>query len=404
MTKKYSSIQQHEPLRVPTGWGDQEKRFIVQLEEILDDLYRRFNRIKLSDLGSELKTTVLSASDGVKQHELMISATNEMLFILATDQESTQTQVTQTAQQLQAVAQNQEGLQTTVTQTAQQLQTVVSDQRSLQTKFEQTTESFTFMIEEVVELAENPKKLQNTYVKIDTKGINMTGGEINVTAGASVKIKAGGTFELESENFNVTPEGRVSMIDAVVSGNLSQNGFGVLTQEHLIISSTEPVSKPNRVWVKPVAVTAITYLYNIPRQEGFENYVTQHSLTAQSVPVAAQAEQYTYTLRIPYTVVGTVNYERTITVMLVGENGATVSMTGALSSVNGFTGVIELQATTAAWLGESANIKFTITLDCPPASNVYMYHKITPGAVQLICTAKTGNASGWASAEVYVFQ
>ena len=267
MTKKYSSIQQHEPLRVPTGWGDQEKRFIVQLEEILDDLYRRFNRIKLSDLGSELKTTVLSASDGVKQHELMISATNEMLFILATDQESTQTQVTQTAQQL---------------------QTVVSDQRSLQTKFEQTTESFTFMIEEVVELAENPKKLQNTYVKIDTKGINMTGGEINVTAGASVKIKAGGTFELESENFNVTPEGRVSMSEAVVSGNLSQNGYSVLTQEHLIISSTEPVSKPNRVWVKPVAVTAITYLYNIPRQEGFENYVTQHSLAAQSVPAAAQ--------------------------------------------------------------------------------------------------------------------
>lgn len=55
---KYTTIQQHEPLRVPEGWGTQEKRFIAQLEELLDDLYRRFNRLKISDLGDELRTII----------------------------------------------------------------------------------------------------------------------------------------------------------------------------------------------------------------------------------------------------------------------------------------------------------------------------------------------------------
>lgn len=59
---KYSTIQQHEPLRVPSGWGASEKRFIAQLEEIFDDLYRRFNRLKMSDLGQELQNTIKGSS------------------------------------------------------------------------------------------------------------------------------------------------------------------------------------------------------------------------------------------------------------------------------------------------------------------------------------------------------
>lgn len=54
----YSTIHQHEPLRAPASWGENEKRLIAQLEEILDDLYSRFNRIKTSDLGQDLQTTI----------------------------------------------------------------------------------------------------------------------------------------------------------------------------------------------------------------------------------------------------------------------------------------------------------------------------------------------------------
>ena len=64
--EKYNTIQQHEPLRVPESWTGQERRFVSQLEEILDDLYRRFGRIRLNDLNKELKGTVISSSEGIQ--------------------------------------------------------------------------------------------------------------------------------------------------------------------------------------------------------------------------------------------------------------------------------------------------------------------------------------------------
>ena len=33
--------RQHEPLRIPEGWGGQNRALIVQLERILDDIYAR---------------------------------------------------------------------------------------------------------------------------------------------------------------------------------------------------------------------------------------------------------------------------------------------------------------------------------------------------------------------------
>lgn len=66
MSSKYSTIQQHEPLRVPEGWGAKEKRFVAQLEEILDDLYRRFGRLKMSDLGSALQKRIIEAEDEIQ--------------------------------------------------------------------------------------------------------------------------------------------------------------------------------------------------------------------------------------------------------------------------------------------------------------------------------------------------
>ena len=65
MSSNYSTIQQHEPLRVPSNWSTQERKVIAQLEEILDDIYSRFNRLKMSDLGKELRSTIVSTYEGV---------------------------------------------------------------------------------------------------------------------------------------------------------------------------------------------------------------------------------------------------------------------------------------------------------------------------------------------------
>ena len=65
MSSEYSTIQQHEPLRTPANWGAQEKKFVAQLEEILDDIYKRFGRIKESDLGSSLRKSISKSTEGV---------------------------------------------------------------------------------------------------------------------------------------------------------------------------------------------------------------------------------------------------------------------------------------------------------------------------------------------------
>lgn len=46
----YSTIQQHEPIRVPASWAGEERRFVAQLEEVFDDLYRRFGRLGTKDI------------------------------------------------------------------------------------------------------------------------------------------------------------------------------------------------------------------------------------------------------------------------------------------------------------------------------------------------------------------
>lgn len=58
MEDKYSTIQQHQPLRVPVRWDKQEKAFVVQLEEILDDIYRRFGRLRLEDMSKAFRKRI----------------------------------------------------------------------------------------------------------------------------------------------------------------------------------------------------------------------------------------------------------------------------------------------------------------------------------------------------------
>ena len=46
---------QHPPLRKPKNWKDEEAALIVQLERLLDDIYRQLGQIKerLKELESE---------------------------------------------------------------------------------------------------------------------------------------------------------------------------------------------------------------------------------------------------------------------------------------------------------------------------------------------------------------
>jgi len=75
----YTTVRGREPLRIPQGWKDQDRALIIQLERILDDIYRRFDKSDIEalqarmtaaeeDIG-ELDTAVGNAEDDIDSLE-----------------------------------------------------------------------------------------------------------------------------------------------------------------------------------------------------------------------------------------------------------------------------------------------------------------------------------------------
>lgn len=53
MAKKF--VKQHEPIRVPRGWTEQERGLVIQLNRILDEVYALIGTIqqKIEELQPE---------------------------------------------------------------------------------------------------------------------------------------------------------------------------------------------------------------------------------------------------------------------------------------------------------------------------------------------------------------
>lgn len=58
--RKTTYVHQRQPLPVPTSMSDM-KRFVQALEEVLDDIYRRYGRLKATDLDKNVNETLNTA-------------------------------------------------------------------------------------------------------------------------------------------------------------------------------------------------------------------------------------------------------------------------------------------------------------------------------------------------------
>ena len=58
--RKANYVHQRQPLPVPANMNDM-KRFVQALEEILDDIYRRYGRLRASDLDKNVNDTLNTA-------------------------------------------------------------------------------------------------------------------------------------------------------------------------------------------------------------------------------------------------------------------------------------------------------------------------------------------------------
>lgn len=84
MSTNYATYQQHEPLRAPAGWGTGEKRFIAQLEETFDDIYRRFGRLRLEDMGAKFRKSYEQTMEDSSMYKTEIEAGAQGITTLTT--------------------------------------------------------------------------------------------------------------------------------------------------------------------------------------------------------------------------------------------------------------------------------------------------------------------------------
>lgn len=43
---KRVTVRQHEPVRVPAGWNGQSRDLVIQINRILDDIYKRIGLLE----------------------------------------------------------------------------------------------------------------------------------------------------------------------------------------------------------------------------------------------------------------------------------------------------------------------------------------------------------------------
>lgn len=60
MANQKNTIRQHEILRVPKGWENQDRALVIQLNRVLDDIYAQFNS----------KTFTAAAASGQTEYDL----------------------------------------------------------------------------------------------------------------------------------------------------------------------------------------------------------------------------------------------------------------------------------------------------------------------------------------------
>lgn len=58
-------IRQHETLRVPQGWTEQDKALVIQLTRVFDDIYKQYGHLEWDDLGEKLREYLTEMSEGM---------------------------------------------------------------------------------------------------------------------------------------------------------------------------------------------------------------------------------------------------------------------------------------------------------------------------------------------------
>ena len=331
----------------------------------------------LEDTVATQQTQIQQTADEIQQR-----ATKNEVNLLGTKVAEQGTQITQNAQAITSKAEKKD---------LDSLGKTVSEQA---TQIEQSAEKIELTASKV-EKGE-AKTLENTSVKVSTKG---------------VEIKTGGTFTVESGNFDIDASGNMqatsatldaaTIVNADVSGTLKSGGWDVLTKGDLIVHSNQP-TKPsmNMVWVQPVGQVAATFQYDNQSAARFDAFLSGKVLTNMAAPVSGSGT-CAWRLQLPYKVTSPVKAVRYLTVKV---DGVSIVTDHALETSAG-SYMLDLSGTISTWKGNKSSLPFVLDLHYMGGDDgtLHNVHRVNAGQITLTLTAKSSASSGWADANVRVY-
>lgn len=426
---KYTTIQQHEPIRIPTNWNEQERRLVAQLEEILDDLYRRFNRIRMEDLSPSLGKTITETKDGMIVLESKVTQTAEKLESLVVES-GDYTIYVQPDEPAELPIVGDIWIKTPAPKAWNELAELTWDSlaESLWNDFEGSGEATSFfwngsewaLMVDPNQIAVLSTAIEQTAREIAlkaNKGDPATGVEttlVSITANGVV-IKTGGTFTVESGNFELDEQGNMSAQNAYLSGNVFTNGHPALSEYDIYVGTNAP-SAPHTgmVWIKPDESTSASTTFSKTITWGDRQNMVDNVRTGTMAGTATESvgSVFTYRVRIPV-------YIREFS---GGKTGGELHLdlydkdggTQLLSVVRNVTideygsgnKVIDITMSGDAWIGNRASMFFRLYVK--RISGYYAYNVLNSSdnsaAITVNCTAtSSGGASGWRECAVFSF-
>lgn len=275
----YNSIQQHQPLRTPSRWTSEERRLIAQLEEIFDDIYRRFGRLRMKDMGSEMRTILQSAKNADGKLTQLESSFNQTAESIRSEVSKVETKAdsAQTAadEAKSSIAQTAEKITLSVSKVsdkADEAQNAANEAKNAASDASTAAGEAKDAADDILDGTTPVTILKNTSVTITIDGVDVIGGVVVIKAGAKFIVQSGGTVQIDAKDgensyitlgdmFSVTRDGGI-VSDSASFTNLKVKGYDVVTVNDIASRIVVSVSQPDEtgvIWFKPTATSAVTY-------------------------------------------------------------------------------------------------------------------------------------------------
>lgn len=318
------------------------------------------------------------------------------------------TQILQTSEKIESKADRTEvnlvnervtKMSTTVTQTAEALESKAekSDVEELSTTVTQTAEA----LELKANKGDPATSLETSTVSVTADGVN---------------IKTGGTFTVESGNFELDDQGNMTAQNAYLSGYVYVNGSEALSAKNIYVGSTAPSNPVNgMIWIKPDTSTSAQTAFSktIPWTGRYNliNNVRTGTLTGSKT--TAVGSTYLYNIRIPI-YIGASSKNGTTGAVLHFDIAKSTSGDPVLQLAENVTidthgqgnRVIEFEVYGDTWIGNVNTLYFSLYTTA--LSGYYAYNVLNSSdqsaAITVTCTSySSSGATGWAECSVYCY-